>query len=68
LLDLVYSHVCGPFNIESLSSNRYFVSSIDDASRKMWTYMLRSKDQVFRNFHAMVERETWKFLKYLRFG
>ena len=35
-LELVYFDVCGPIEVEYLGANRYFVSSTDDASRKMW--------------------------------
>ena len=69
ILELVYSDVCGPIEVESLGGYKYFVTFIDDASRKTWVYLLKSKDQVFQNFqqfHAMVERETGKPLKCLR--
>jgi transposase InsO family protein len=69
VLDLVYSNVCGPFEVESLDDNQYFLTFIDDASRKVWVYFLRTKDQVFnyfQEFHVMVERETDKKLKCLR--
>ena len=32
VLDLVYSDVCGPIDVESLGGNKYFVTFIDDAS------------------------------------
>ena len=41
----------------------------DDASRKLWVYILRTKDQVFqvfKKFHALIERETGRKLKRLR--
>jgi transposase InsO family protein len=69
VLDLVYSDVCGPFEVESLGDNRYFLTFIDDASTKVWVYFLRTKDQVFnyfQEFHVMIERETDKKLKCLR--
>ncbi|CAH9131081.1 unnamed protein product [Cuscuta epithymum] len=69
ILDLVHSDVCGPIEEESLGGSRYFVTFIDDASRKVWAYCLKSKDQVFdrfKIFHTMVERETGKKLKCLR--
>ena len=68
-LELVHSAVCGPIEIESLGGNRYFVTFIDDATRKTWVYMLKNKSQVletFKKFHAMVERETERKLKCLR--
>ncbi|CAA0825182.1 Unknown protein [Striga hermonthica] len=55
--------------VESLGGSRYFVTFIDDASRKLWVYFLRTKDEVFKyfkRFHAMVERQTGKPLKCLR--
>ena len=69
LLSLVHSDVCGPMEVESLGGNRYFLTFIDDSSRKVWVYFLRTKDQVldyFKLFHAMVERESGKKLKCLR--
>ncbi|CAN0905823.1 Retrovirus-related Pol polyprotein from transposon TNT 1-94, partial [Linum grandiflorum] len=68
-LELVHSDVCGPVEMESLGGNRYFVTFIDDATRKTWVYMMKAKSQVFeifRNFHVMVERETGSKLKCLR--
>ena len=69
VLDLVYSDVCGPIDVDTLGGNKYFVTFIDDASRKVWVYVLKTKDQVFKHFkkfHAMVEREKGKPLKCLR--
>ena len=69
VLDLVYSEVCDPIDVESLGGNNYFVTFIDDASRKVWVYFLKTKDQVFehfKKFHAMAKREKRKPLKCLR--
>ncbi|CAA0832967.1 Unknown protein [Striga hermonthica] len=55
--------------VESLGGSRYFVTLIDDASRKLWVYFLRTKGEVFqyfKRFHAMVERQAGKPLKCLR--
>ena len=68
VLDLIYYDVCDPINVESLGGNKYFVTFIDDASRKVWVYFLKTKDQVFehfKKFHAMAEREKGKPLKCL---
>ena len=59
VLDLVYSDVCDPIDVESLGGNKYLATFIDDASRKVWVYFLKTKDQVFehfKKFHAMAER------------
>lgn len=42
-----------------MDHNKYFF--IDDASCKVWVYLLKSNDYVFQpfqQFHAMVERGT----------
>ena len=44
IFDLVYFDVCGPMDIESIGGNKYFFTFIDDASRKLWVYILRTKD------------------------
>ncbi|OMO94644.1 Integrase, catalytic core [Corchorus capsularis] len=68
-LELIHSDVCGPMEGESLRGNRYFVTFIDDASRKTWVFCVRYKSQVlhvFQKFPAMVERETGLPLKCIR--
>nr|GEZ27716.1 hypothetical protein [Tanacetum cinerariifolium] len=68
ILDLVYSDVCGPIKTQTVGGSRYFVTFIDDHSRKLWVYTLRTKDQVlyvFKEFHASVERETGRKLRYI---
>ena len=46
-LELVHFDVCGPMDVETLGGNKHFITFIDDATRKVWIYLLRSKDQVF---------------------
>ena len=68
-LESVYYDVCGPMEVDSLGGNKYFVTFIDDASRKTWEYLLHTKSQVFQyfqKFHAMVERKMGNPLKLLR--
>ena len=48
----------------------YYVTFIDDATRKVWVYFLRLKFdvfQTFKNWKCLVENETGKKLKCLRF-
>ncbi|CAL1406718.1 unnamed protein product [Linum trigynum] len=70
VLDLVHSDLCEPdVNVKSLGGARYFVTFIDDHSQKTWVYTLKTKDQaldVFKQFLALVERETRKKLKCIR--
>jgi hypothetical protein len=69
VLQLVHSDLCGPMKTRSHSGRLYFVTFIDDYSRKLWVYPLKRKDQVlgaFKEFQASVERETGKKLKCIR--
>ena len=68
-LDLVHSDVYGPMPHQSLGGALYFVSLIDDSTRKVWAYPIRTKDQVFSIFSdwlTMVENQTGRKLKCLR--
>ena len=49
--------------IMSLTGFEYYISFIDDYSRKTWIYFLRSKKselvlRVFQGFKALVEKQT----------
>jgi 5'-3' exoribonuclease 2 len=68
-LDLVYSDICGPMPQQSLGGSSYFVTFIDDATRKVWAYPTWRKDRVFTIFKdwlAIVENQTDRKLKCLR--
>jgi hypothetical protein len=43
ILELVHSDVFGSFTVPSLGGSLYYVSFIDDFSRKTWIYFLRNK-------------------------
>jgi hypothetical protein len=43
ILELVHSDVFGHVKIPSLGGSMYYVSFIDDFSRKTWIYFLRKK-------------------------
>ena len=43
ILGIVHSKVCGPITATSLSGYVYYVSFIDDYSRKTWIYFLKGK-------------------------
>ena len=67
-LELVHSDVCGPMPTVSLGGANYFVTFIDDFSRKVWAYPLKRKDEVlsvFKKFVTLVETETGKKVKCL---
>ena len=44
----------------------YFISFVDDYSRKLWVYLLKSKDDAFvafTKFHAFITTHTVRKLK-----
>jgi transposase InsO family protein len=68
-LDLIHSDVCGPMPARSLGGSLYYVTFIDDYSRKTWLYLLKSKDEVFKKFQEFkeeIENLTKKKIKTLR--
>ena len=53
----------------SLSGYVYYVSFINDFSRKTWIYFLKNKDEVFnkfKEFKAFIENNTEKNMKTIR--
>jgi hypothetical protein len=61
LLELVHSDVCGPMKTTSRGGARYFVTFIDDFSRKTHVYLLKAKGEVFDKFKAnkaLVKNQT----------
>ncbi|KAH9657534.1 hypothetical protein KPL70_023118 [Citrus sinensis] len=69
ILDYIQSDLWGPAQTSSLGGNSYFLSIIDDYSRRVWVYVLKHKDQVFSKFKewkTFVENQTGKKVKKLR--
>ena len=53
----------------SLSGYVYYVSFINDFSRKTWIYIMKKKDEVFskfKEFKDLVENHTERKIKTLR--
>ena len=50
MLELINSDVCGHIPSTYLSGYEYYVTFIDDYSRKTWIYFLKTKSKVFRKF------------------
>ena len=44
-LQLVHGDLCGPLSVVSLSSYKYFLTFIDDFSRRTWVYFLKLKGE-----------------------
>lgn len=58
-LELLHMDVCGPLPKKSISGHKYFLSIIDDFSRKVVVYPIKTKDEVFscfKRFQTRAER------------
>lgn len=65
ILDLIHTDLCS-FEHESISGAKYFLSFIDDYSRKGFVYFLKKKSDVFpmfQKFHKFVETQQNKKIK-----
>ena len=56
LLDFIRLDVWGPSLEASIGGARYYITFIDDFSRKIWVYFLKQKSEVFQKF------KEWKTL------
>ena len=69
ILDYIHTDVWGPTKTTSLGGKHYFVTFVDDFSRRVWVYTMKSKDEVFETFlvwNKMVENQTGRKIKVLR--
>lgn len=61
LLDLIHSDVCGPIKTNSNGGARYFLTFVDEYSRKVFVYFFKAKSEVtnlFLEFKSFVENQT----------
>jgi hypothetical protein len=50
ILDLIHSNVSGSMSVASLQGSSYYVTFIDEFSRKTWIFFMKTKDEVFSQF------------------
>ena len=65
-LEIVHFDVCGPMKTTSMGAAKYFVTFIDDFSRKVWLYPIKAKSECFnkfKEFKALVEKQSEKKIK-----
>lgn len=65
-LDYIHSDLWGPSKVPSHGGNRYFITFIDDFSRKVWIYLVKTKDEAFNTFvqwKTRVENQCDKRIK-----
>ena len=68
---MIHSYLFGLMSTISLKGYEYYVTFIDDFSRKTWIYFLKSKEskevlQKFKEFKALVESQIGRKIKVLR--
>lgn len=68
ILQIIHSDVC-EMSAKSHGGHRYFVTFVDDYSRKVFIFILKSKGEVFSKFvefKKQIENQTEKTIKILR--
>ncbi|KAL2248697.1 UNVERIFIED_CONTAM: Retrovirus-related Pol polyprotein from transposon TNT 1-94 [Sesamum indicum] len=68
-LELVHTDLWGPAPVSSLGGSTYYMTFVDDSTRKVWVYFLKRKSNAFdtfRRWRALVENETGLQVKCLR--
>jgi hypothetical protein len=68
-LERVYMDLWGPSPVQSVGGSKYFLSVIDDYSRKVDVYTIKNKSEVFscfKRYVAKVERELGRKVKCIR--
>ena len=69
ILDYVHLDVWGPTKSASMGGIHYFVTFVDDLSKRTWVYVMKSKCDVFNVFlkwKNMVEAQIGKKIKHLK--
>eukprot|EP01018_Ginkgo_biloba_P000370 Gb_39764 [translate_table: standard] len=67
-LILVHTDLCGLMRTLSMGKARYFMTFIDDYTRKIWVYFLKEKSEAFIKFvefRAMAQRQSGYKLRIL---
>ena len=68
-LEMVHTDVWEPSPVSSLGGSRFYVTFIDDFSKKVWVYFLKHKSDVFATFKkwkSEVENQSGLKVKCLR--
>ncbi|KAJ0816887.1 putative RNA-directed DNA polymerase [Helianthus annuus] len=66
---LVHMDLWGPFKVTSREGYKYFLTIVDDYSRAVWLYLLKTKDEVYYNinvFFKLIETQFGQKIKVCR--
>ena len=69
IINYVYNDVWGPTKTTSLGGMHYFVTFVDDYSRKLWVYLMKNKNEVLGislKWKKMVQTQTGRKVKRIR--
>ncbi|GJX21457.1 putative RNA-directed DNA polymerase, partial [Tanacetum coccineum] len=67
--ELIHLDVWGPYRVVSREGFKYFLTIVDDFSRSVWVYLLKSKDEVYNmfvNFYKLILTQFEKKIKTVR--
>ncbi|KAK1431336.1 hypothetical protein QVD17_07793 [Tagetes erecta] len=64
--DLVHMDLWGPFKVTSREGYKYFLTIVDDYSRAVWIYLLKSKDETFRYINAFFKLIATQFKQHIK--
>jgi transposase InsO family protein len=68
-LQMVHSDTCGPFRTASKAGAKVFILFIDDMTRMVWCFFMKSKTETlesFKSFKALVEKHSGQHVKRFR--
>ncbi|GJT02372.1 ribonuclease H-like domain-containing protein [Tanacetum coccineum] len=67
--DLVYLDLWGPYKVASSEGFRFFLTIVDDCTRAVWVYLIKSKDEVSHFiilFYNLIENQFKRKIKVFR--
>ncbi|XP_075081677.1 uncharacterized protein LOC142166399 [Nicotiana tabacum] len=70
IFELIHVDTCGPYKSNTYNGFRYFLTIVDDYSRRTWTFILIAKSNAFpmlKSFLSMVERQFNVKVRMIRF-
>ena len=65
-LELIHADLCGPISPATIGGSHYFMLLVDDFSRWMWIYVIKTKDKallMFDKFKRLVENSPSRLTK-----
>lgn len=68
ILEVVHSDISGPIETQSIGHARYFITFIDDFTKMVFIYFMKSQSEVletFKKFNKFVENHTGKRIQNL---